>query len=347
MKRSLITFLTILSLTNTFAAEVDSYTRRNTGAADASEKLNEFINERIAKGIKVANSEDFDDGITCDEKNLYRELRRAIYDSFTANLGLKGYALDKQIREHLNEYIIHTPLDESIYRDLSYFEAFSTNLKELADTFQVNNHIIGTDKIGHFFSEGFSYFDMVNKDDTTLFEAMEWGEKKEEGIFGEATTGVYSYADLMANFHGLRFWNRVLLKKPDPIANWFKKEFDEQFDTAYIKCDLKSNNSDNIKFIFDFDFDADNDNLVEILLDKQWYSIKKFDINEYVDGTWDEAINCNEYRNENIEEKVNAEVSSLFPAPQRTCPLIPAQCESTYDKYGVYSDYLLFPTCNQ
>ena len=57
----------------------------------------------------------------------------------------------------------------------------------------------------------------------------QWGKKQEVGKFGYATTGIYSFSELAANFNGYRFWNTILLKKKDPlkgvIGNFFNRPY--------------------------------------------------------------------------------------------------------------------------
>ena len=46
----------------------------------------------------------------------------------------------------------------------------------------------------------------------TLKHALMIGLKEEYGILGRLPTGVISFADLAADFNGMRFWNHVLQK---------------------------------------------------------------------------------------------------------------------------------------
>lgn len=55
--------------------------------------------------------------------------------------------------------------------------------------------------------------------DNKGFEAAYFlGHKTEKGIYGEATTGVYSWADLTANFNGMRFWRNLTHEDPFTYA---------------------------------------------------------------------------------------------------------------------------------
>lgn len=73
------------------------------------------------------------------------------------------------------------------------------------------------DKIGHFFAEGWAYFERTRDEGESLAQAMQWGSRQEAGKLGYATTGIYSFADLTANFNGWRFWNEILQSEDDPL----------------------------------------------------------------------------------------------------------------------------------
>ncbi len=81
--------------------------------------------------------------------------------------------------------------------------------KVLGPTIRVNGIYIGTDKIGHFFAQGFDYFKREVQNDMTREEIEAWGRMTELTIYGSMTTGVYSMADLEANRSGYTFFQRL------------------------------------------------------------------------------------------------------------------------------------------
>ncbi len=305
------------------AAEIDSFTSRNVALPDAASAINAVFNDRIAEGVANANMiSQSNNERTCDKEVLYTELRKAIFQSWTASWGLKGYALDTQLQEQLTQYSYQLSLNDSVYRDLNYLEAFSLNLKELSDVVRINHHLVGIDKLGHFFAEGWHYFEMTTQDQESLSAAMSWGRDQERGKFGYITTGIFSFADLTANFNGWRFWNRVLKKEPDPVkgtfANWVTR--------PYISCAVQWRDSiTSQQFIY------------------AWTYHQNFDIRDYVDGAWDEAQNCNSYADPVIENKVMTRIDNLGGPLQ--CPLTPSLCRQAKDKYGHFSKWLLHPQC--
>ena len=292
-------------------AEIDSVTPRGVHLEDSLLDINRIFHERIAQGVSKANEragdiEDLKSDEFCDEELLYTELRKAVFQSFTASWGLKGYQLDKELRELLADKSYRLRFDDSIYRDISYLEGFSLKLKELIDVVNINGQLVGLDKIGHMFAEGWQYFAMIHEDGHSLNEAMRWGQEQEEGKFGSVTTGIFSYADLVANFHGYRFWSRVLGDERDPLKSFFSN----WFSPPYVDCNIQIINS-----------------LKHRKLVRSWEVQARFDLGDYLDGVWDERNNCNSYAVPQIEAKVKARIDETDPSFR--CPLSPQSCSES------------------
>jgi hypothetical protein len=69
--------------------------------------------------------------------------------------------------------------------------------------------LVGTDKIDHFWIQGYDYF-RRSREGRSPGRAVDWGTRTERGIWGLRTTGVFSYADLAANYDGMRFYTGLL-----------------------------------------------------------------------------------------------------------------------------------------
>ena len=314
----LFVLIGVFAIQNCFAAEIDSVTPGNLSLDNSIDTINEIINQRIEEGIRKASEKD----TFCDENALYTELRKAIFQSLIVSWGLKGYELDKQLRDLLVRQSYSLSLNDSIYRDINYIEGLSLNLKELSDVVNINGHLVGLDKTGHFFAQGWQYFVMTDQDKETLDQAIAWGRQKETGLFGYTTTGIFSFADLVANLNGWRFWNKVLLKQDDPL----KGAIANFFDRPYVSCDIQIIDSIRNRKII-----------------RAWEYKSRFDLADYIDGTWDEGNNCNSYADPIIEEKVTARIRHVDP--DYVCPLVAEHCMDAQDKYGYYAKYVLHPYC--
>ena len=74
----------------------------------------------------------------------------------------------------------------------------------------------GTDKMDHFFQQGYSYYQIYEKElrkgaehEQAERQAVKWGQKTERLFFGMLISGVYSNADLFANYAGMKFYLRL------------------------------------------------------------------------------------------------------------------------------------------
>ncbi len=302
------------------SAEIDTITPRHLALKNAVDKLNAIFNQRLAEGVDKANRKDT--GQFCDEGTLYVELRKSVFQSYSAYWGLTGYGLDLQLRELLKDYSYSLSLQDSIYRDLDYLEAFSLNLKELSDLVSADGHLIGLDKVGHFFAEGWQYFELTRGAGAELGPALSWGHEQEQGKFGYATTGIYSFADLAANFDGWIFWNKILLRANDPLKGWLGNFRNG----PYVTCRLQLWES-----------------IRQQQIVRAWSYRAAFDLSDYLSGGWDERNNCNSYQNPVIEEKVASRIQRV--APDFSCPLDKSACVAAKKKYGDYARYLLHPAC--
>lgn len=330
--RTLVLLLATLSLwlgapASVPAAEIDSVTGHLVRLDDSMATVNSIFRQRLAQGVAAANPDADEIGDLaaddfCDPERLYRSVRRALFDSFLPRWGLPGYDLDLQLRELLvaDSYVLS--LQDSIYRDIDFLEGFSLNLKELSDVVRLDGHLVGLDKLGHFFAEGWTYFELTHEDGETLEQAMAWGREQELGRFGYTTTGIHSFADLVANFHGWRFWNALIGTQDDPL-----KDFEGNlFKDPYVDCE----------FLL-------LDSLRYRKLVRAWRLDRRFDLSDYVDGMWDENNNCNSYADPVIEEKVRSRIEEI--APGFACPAKPAACVVARQRYGRFARQLLHPRC--
>jgi hypothetical protein len=83
----------------------------------------------------------------------------------------------------------------------------------LSPTIRVFGVHMGIDKVGHFFQQGYEYYEQYLQQrargatqDQATAAAVRLGVEQEQTIFGDWPTGVYSNADLAANYAGFQFF---------------------------------------------------------------------------------------------------------------------------------------------
>jgi hypothetical protein len=291
------------------AAEIDSFTDRNATLTDSTRALERRLNASLASGVERANRSPS----VCNEEALYAELRHALASPFIGHVLTESLNGDDALDRRL---ILRA---DSIYRDLDLLDNISVHWKDLSAVVRVGDVLTGVDKFGHFFVEGWSYFETANLDGEGIAAAMDWGERSEETYFGFYTTGVRSSADLVADFDGMRFWRRVLGAADDPLkARW-------RSNRPYVRCKRR--------FL--------------IAGKRRWKQVRKFDLDDYVTPAWDEAVNCCAYRNPEIESLVQARIAELGQADgvDHMCPIDPGACAKARQRYGPWARRLLHERC--
>ena len=102
----------------------------------------------------------------------------------------------------------------NVFRSI-YGAAFSpVPFSFLFDSPTVNVHgiYLGTDKIDHFFQQGHEYYDAGHaaagrgRDAAAIAKAVARGVKQEHKYYGTLVSGIYSNADLAANYAGMKFY---------------------------------------------------------------------------------------------------------------------------------------------
>lgn len=254
------------------AAEVDQFTRLNAPALeDSARVLNHEVQQRIDRALVRANR----NPPHLKPHKVQRVPQRSrcsiprLYDSFRVLLARAIVGQVESFAEQHPDISRRTiPLEASVYRLFTWPQSPSLVLSaRVASVVRVGDFEVGSDKFGHFFTEGYSYFRETGHLEQPINQALLFGEWTESVYFGAQTTGVYSYADLTANFNGLRFWNRILAIHPDPLAEHRTQQNTGQNAEAYIHCE-----------------------------DKHWVVNTPFMWGDYIDNGWNESVNCSLFR---------------------------------------------------
>ncbi|WP_369600644.1 hypothetical protein AAIA72_12465 [Hahella sp. SMD15-11] len=298
MIQVLCSVLLLCAVTVVNAAEVDSFTNRHE-LEDSRPLLNRLVNTWMDEAAEKASEPGIlpIDAGRCDPERLYGELEKR----------LAGFLIG-----HVEDWVNTSPLVEkiavdfehSIYRDFPFSESPSVAMTgRLATLVRIGDAYVGSDKFGHFFSEGYSYFKLYRRSGADA--SLAFGELTEATVFGQLTTGIYSYADLSANLNGLRFWNRVLGALPDPVTR-------QPVTRPYFACE-----------------------------GTRWVQVQPFDWNDYVDATWDEAANCNVVKSEVLYDQLIRRIRTVTHG--KACPLYRPDSTLLAARYGDFLPYVWNP----
>ncbi len=301
--------------TPAYASEIDSFTKRDDFLPDLTDLLNSEVMWRLEKAVRQSNRQSLttylqhtypfrgQEGIDyCNTDYLYARVRRQF-----------ARTLIGQLESHVNRLPVShrrkVKFNESIYKDFKFKESPTlVSTKNMGAIVRMGDYLVGSDKFGHFFSEGWSYFLLAYSEEIDVEKALLFGELTESGYYGAKTTGVFSYADLAANFNGMRFWNELLGRQRAPLDS--KKN-----PRPYVCCE-----------------------------DKRWKIVRRFDWHEYIDAAWDEGFNFNLFRDDALLGKVLMRLEILDAKTGENCDCREKQ-KSVVDqlarKYGEYQYRIL------
>ncbi len=231
MKFSFLTslgLLLILLLNNVgLAFETDQYNLPPVPLADIGDEVSEYVGDNLrtavanvnvtiekakkclevrTKGCGTADAETHKLTYLRSDQAVANELFKLIGDGnlFTTKFG--NWMRSHKFRGQPDRY--KASLSESIYflNPADYLT--------LSATVRLYGTEFGIDKLEHFFQQGHQYYKIEREElakGKTPAEAekkaISWGQKTERTYFGTWSSGVYSNADLYANYAGMKFYN--------------------------------------------------------------------------------------------------------------------------------------------
>jgi hypothetical protein len=178
-----------------FAYETDQFTNRDIQIADSTVLLNAKVNQTLENIVA-----DWDRGH--DEMAVVNAIYHDIGGHHWVDK-LERWAMKSDDVEKLD-----TPRYDSVFSGLPWYALRVTSFFGVGKTIRVNQQLVGSDKIGHFLSQGRKFYRRFRKSSSEE-DAAARGAYTERAIFGRFTTGSYSNADLVANYEGHRFYRSL------------------------------------------------------------------------------------------------------------------------------------------
>lgn len=229
------------------ALETDNYIVWGQTLKDSSLHINHYFAENIAIALQT---------IPEHSRKSCEQMTKLIAKNFTSHLVHDNPVENWLFRKLSSEEMYPTNMNYvhgSIYREpyLFYIPWFG-----LAPNIQVNDFYFGTDKLSHFASTGMIYYKIFIKElkkkkshEDAARAAIHWGIRDEKTLHGFWASGVFSYADLEANYQGLLFYRNFcegeqpylkknhqgdweLSRKPK-IQDFVSGYWDETFELSY------------------------------------------------------------------------------------------------------------------
>ena len=233
MRRTLssvsVALIATLLLQPVLAMETDQYNLPPVPLADISDEVSQFVLDNMWTAVAKINTE-IDGREAClngtagkdakcrsaeTERRKLAELRTndAVAHGVFKLLG-DGTIFTTYAGDWLNshDFLASPARFKPSYSD-SIYVAMPIDHLFLSPTIRMNGVEFGTDKFDHFFQQGYTYYKTYTRQlakgktpEQAANKAISWGKMTEKTYFGMLVAGVYSNADLYANYAGMRFY---------------------------------------------------------------------------------------------------------------------------------------------
>ena len=180
---------------NVTAYETDQFSERRSPLNDSTALLDERVNQSISEAVsgwkgprderKVVNA-------------IYRDIGGVHWVDRIERWAMKSDSVD---RHQVSRY-------DSIYKGHPIWATRAAGLFGTGPTIKLNGQYVGSDKLGHFLSQGRKFWKRYLRYNDEA-RAAEHSAYTERALFGQMTTGSYSNADLVANYEGYRFYRSL------------------------------------------------------------------------------------------------------------------------------------------
>ena len=144
------------------------------------------------------------------------------------------------------------------------------------------------------------------------------------------------------------FWRERAQKIWEEKKNSEKKIFGQQTTGIKSYADLAANYDG---FLFWNSIYASSDPYFSCTKGK-WSKIRDFNWSDYVSASWDEGINCSEYKSDGLKKTIQNQLDSLTKInsyrknkPKFTCPMSVSECSRMKTKYDELKKSLIGPDC--
>ena len=259
IRRSLFILFTGLLISNySIGSETDQYLALNKVIEDSTTKINHILKVKLNNAILKTNRRNR----SCYKltKTFMKEI--SVGKKTLMDVPLRNNKEIDQIPYHgSNKELFY---DDSIFYGIKRFDLGNGDNRYLSPTFEINGVRLGGDKISHISYIGYSYyvtfyyyfkyfkkkFPLKLAKRKAIEKAINFGIFQENSITGKSllVAGLFSYADMEANYQGLRLYYNICqstkpyvkkvngkwsLQKEIDIRSYITPELDETYYPNY------------------------------------------------------------------------------------------------------------------
>lgn len=177
------------------AYESDQYTNRTQDISDSLELMDGAVNKAIQDILARKNPPRTNSRIA---KAIYFEIGGLYWADKIERWAAKSSEVEKYDQTRR----------DSVYKGMPFWATRVNFIFGIGRSFRVNGVMVGSDKFGHFVSQGYKYYLREVRGEPRE-KLLKKGWFAERWIYGELTTGLFSNADIVANYEGWRFYQSL------------------------------------------------------------------------------------------------------------------------------------------
>lgn len=225
----LLSFVLLANIPVSYAMETDQYNLPPEPLFDIGDEVSDHIAENLFTAVAKINSEidthqsclndPKQKGSSCGtpqaERSRLEYLRSndaVAYEVFKL-LGDGSLVLTVTGKWFMKHKFSQEPARYKTSYTESIYLVQPIDYATMSPTVRIYRTEFGTDKIEHFLQQGYDYYKIYKNEiaaggapENAANKAIKWGQMTERTYFGLLIAGVYSNADLVANYAGMKFY---------------------------------------------------------------------------------------------------------------------------------------------
>ncbi len=260
-KGCFITFIfSYLFITSAICSETDQFLALGKKIKDSKDVINKILKLKLEKAVERANNKN----MSCYKLTEFFGKEVSFGKPVLLDVPLRHNSKMDQIPRYESNRELY--YEDSIFHGIKRFDFGQGDNRYLSPTFNVAGVRLGGDKISHITYIGFTYykayrfyFERYKKEEPiqeakrkAIIKAINFGIFQEQTITGLnlSSAGTFSYADMEANYQGLRLFYGICeskypnLKKEEgkwvienyiDISSFITPELDESYNPNYFR----------------------------------------------------------------------------------------------------------------
>ncbi len=226
----ILLLITLISPSAAFAFETDQFNLPDVPLADIGAEVHEYVFENVSQALEKLNRE-IAERQKCLENKAAKNCDSEAENRARLNYLRSENAVARAVFNRLGAGIVPftasgswmeshdfkaQPARYKTNQKESIYATFPSNYFTISETVNLFGNSFGTDKIAHIYQQGYTYLRIYQRaldkglsKDAATKKACDWGRRSERTFYGNLVSGVYSNADLAANFAGLKFYQNL------------------------------------------------------------------------------------------------------------------------------------------